>query len=206
MIRLVFLHGRLHGRCCYTACYEVGVVIRPFIRLVLLYQPNKYTSRKLGFSGENGEVCVKCTQGTYKNIKGDSHCTKCPLAIYSPSLRGNTSSVCRNCPENTGSPTGSQNLINCRCRPGFTATVDGVKDNTSRAPVLDNTSRVPAVYRQPYNRSNPAAQGKTLHAVQQVKPARNLLSLASLALSLPACPILVRPGGQGVADAVQRLS
>jgi hypothetical protein len=79
-----------------------------------------------GFFGDDGATCKQCTEGTYKSQRGSADCTPCAVDTYSTILGATTSDVCEACPTNTASPKGSDQLVDCRCEPGFTADENGV--------------------------------------------------------------------------------
>ena len=91
-----------------------------------------------GFTGPNGETCVHCPLGSFKNQSGDLPCTPCEAATFQNKTG---SSLCLDCAQHTwsfanastctrcgGENSGGFNLRNwseCECLPGYDAIING---------------------------------------------------------------------------------
>jgi len=74
---------------------------------------------KVGFTGQNGALCVSCVAGKFQNSNGDVKCTDCIAGKYS-SVVGATSDVCTLCLENSVSAIASDDITDCKCKVGWT--------------------------------------------------------------------------------------
>ena len=82
---------------------------------------NKFNcSCNAGFAGADGSVCQACQAGTYKARTGDVECTPCIQGKYSPDTAAVDIETCRDCPQYSYSPTGSESDRNCTCNAGYT--------------------------------------------------------------------------------------
>ena len=72
-----------------------------------------------GYTGSAG-ACTPCAPGTFKGSRGPANCTLCNAGTYSNATGQVNISTCKNCPENTFSDPGSDDLMDCFCSPGFT--------------------------------------------------------------------------------------
>ena len=68
-----------------------------------------------GYTGSDGGTCVACAMGTYKLVRGSSNCTACEAGKYK-NVTG--TGECAACPPLATSPSGSDELNDCRCLPG----------------------------------------------------------------------------------------
>ena len=72
-----------------------------------------------GFHGPNGENCVKCEAGKYKPVIGSITCTDCMRGKYSTTIGQVAEKTCIQCPLNSDSVLGTNELRNCNCNEGF---------------------------------------------------------------------------------------
>jgi hypothetical protein len=99
-----------------------------------------------GMYKSDSDICVSCPIGTYRTSTGPDVCTECPAGTYSITLGATTaatcvacavdtysatmgatnSDMCLACPANTFSPSGSDELMDCKCLAGFTGS-DGTE-------------------------------------------------------------------------------
>ena len=88
-----------------------------------------------GHTGSDGQACVACGLGTYKQVNGTSACLRCAPGKYSHvegaqsdvcqkcpanSFSSSNSSVCLSCPANSISSILSALLTDCKCGLGYT--------------------------------------------------------------------------------------
>jgi hypothetical protein len=100
------------------------------------------------FSAVNGSAtCIGCEAGKYSSESGASACRKCPAGKYNPDTLGNNNSSkcvdcaagtysnasgiadaasCLQCPDNSGSPSGSTLVDKCVCNEGYQGPNGGV--------------------------------------------------------------------------------
>jgi hypothetical protein len=100
------------------------------------------------FSAVNGSAtCIGCEAGKYSSEAGASACRKCPAGKYNPDTSGNNNSSkcvdcaagtysnasgiadaasCLQCPDNSGSPSGSTLVDKCVCNEGYQGPNGGV--------------------------------------------------------------------------------
>ena len=69
----------------------------------------------IGTTGPDGGSCVDCMSGKYKDIIGSSSCVNCEMGKYS-----NMFNTCEQCPLNTMSIEGSNDITKCICNIGTT--------------------------------------------------------------------------------------
>lgn len=75
-----------------------------------------YTSSVIGL---DGEACIACSAGLYKNYTGHAACTKCPKDTYNDVEGSKSISSCIYCFANSISSEGSSSVEQCRCVGGF---------------------------------------------------------------------------------------
>ena len=73
----------------------------------------------LGFYQSNETSCIICPAGTYSSMTSTAACSLCGEGKYSSILGAYYETACNACPENSNSITGSVDLLNCSCNPGF---------------------------------------------------------------------------------------
>ena len=90
-----------------------------------------------GFTGPNGGFCSPCDAATYKDVVGDSNCTKCATGKYSTTTASVSDTCmgcaaglylmstgkkysCERCPDNSISPGNSSARTDCLCNSGYT--------------------------------------------------------------------------------------
>ena len=72
-----------------------------------------------GFTGQGGSLCSSCAPGKFKPTYGSEPCTNCSSGSYSEVVAAVTKDVCRACPLNSYSESGSS-IKGCRCNVGYT--------------------------------------------------------------------------------------
>ena len=122
-----------HTAPCFT-CFE-GKYLVEITRSRYTYQNSEY---QYYLHSE----CQDCVPGKYKSIPGSSSCVSCELGKYSPTSGATANSncsfceegkysdtvdasVCKVCPLRKISPAGSDNVIDCLCDTGYTASDGG---------------------------------------------------------------------------------
>ena len=68
-----------------------------------------------GFTGPDGGPCPMCVAGKFKPSIGTDACTNCSIDTYSTIVGASSQDVCENCPSQTQSPLGSDQLTDCIC-------------------------------------------------------------------------------------------
>ena len=86
-----------------------------------------------GFTGADGATCQSCVAGKFKPTNGSALCTDCPLDTYSPDTALVLQTQCRNCLGNAQAPPGSDSYDDCKCKVGYTASVQPGADGTACA-------------------------------------------------------------------------
>ena len=69
-----------------------------------------------GYTGGDGQECVACRAGAFKDTIGSAPCSMCPSGKYQ-NLSG--SCECKTCPDNAKSPAGSTSGVQCSCKAGY---------------------------------------------------------------------------------------
>ena len=71
-----------------------------------------------GATGQDGDTCVECELGKYKDLSGSSECTLCTKDTYASSTG---MSICTSCPLNSESVVivGSSTSEDCMCNSGY---------------------------------------------------------------------------------------
>ena len=69
-----------------------------------------------GSSGLDGDACVPCVAGKYKDVTGSTTCSDCGAGKYSVGVGATSESTCLACPMNLGSLKGS---YVCSCNAGW---------------------------------------------------------------------------------------
>ena len=75
---------------------------------------------KMGYTGENGQICRMCAKGTYKDVEGAGACSECPPGKFSAEMAQVSDTACMACPPNSQSTGGSTAAVNCTCNRGYT--------------------------------------------------------------------------------------
>ena len=76
---------------------------------------------KAGYtSPANGQTCVACSAGKFKESQGTALCDTCEAGTFSQTEAAASPDTCLQCPENSLSPIGSSGPQECRCPAGFT--------------------------------------------------------------------------------------
>jgi len=70
-----------------------------------------------GYTGPLGGPCASCALGKYKQFSGPDICALCTAGTYSDK---HASTACYDCPNNTISLQGQENIMNCSCIAGYT--------------------------------------------------------------------------------------
>ena len=70
-----------------------------------------------GYTGPLGGPCASCALGKYKQFSGPDICALCTAGTYSDK---HASTACYDCPNNTISLQGQENIKNCSCIAGYT--------------------------------------------------------------------------------------
>jgi len=73
-----------------------------------------------GYSGLDGQACIACVPGKYKQASGPSDCLLCGAGKYSTGSGADDESLCLGCPFGSSSVEGSSVLENCACNAGYT--------------------------------------------------------------------------------------
>ena len=73
------------------------------------------------FSG----ACRACMPGRYKEVNGSSSCVECAAGKYSNTTAATNASTCRDCPSYSHSTSGSDNVTDCLCNPGYSGANGG---------------------------------------------------------------------------------
>ena len=68
-----------------------------------------------GYTGQDGQVCQACAEGSYKQITGPSDCDACAAGTYASTP---AATICVNCPPRTHSPPSSISATSCLCIEG----------------------------------------------------------------------------------------
>jgi hypothetical protein len=79
-----------------------------------------------GYTGRDGETCVFCVPGKFKQLFGSMACSDCPRDTFSPANAREFESDCEQCFPNAEAPPGSDSRDDCRCSAGWTSRVAGV--------------------------------------------------------------------------------
>jgi len=78
-----------------------------------------------GTTGPDGEPCVTCEAGKYKDKIGNSSCIDCIAGKYLSSRGAKIETMCIQCPQMSNSTRGSITIKNCVCDQGFTGPDQG---------------------------------------------------------------------------------
>lgn len=73
-------------------------------------------------AGLDGEMCVECSAGKFKDKIGHAVCDNCPENTYRPYLAGKGYYDCAACFPDSRAPAGSTSLENCECILGYERT------------------------------------------------------------------------------------
>lgn len=79
-----------------------------------------------GYSGKDGETCVHCLPGKFKETHGSARCDDCVPDTYSTQFAREFNSDCLDCPMFTQAPESSDSKDDCKCWVGHTSSVPGV--------------------------------------------------------------------------------
>ena len=82
-----------------------------------------------GYTGPNGVDCTPCGAGTYKLDYGPFACENCVTGKYSTAIAATSHESCEGCPPRTNSDAGSDEITDCICNVGYTASSNGVECN-----------------------------------------------------------------------------
>jgi hypothetical protein len=69
--------------------------------------------------------CTDCTAGKYNNDTGLSACQLCPAGKYSTTLGASSETTCVPCAKDSNSTSGSVNITECLCNPGYSGNDGG---------------------------------------------------------------------------------
>ncbi|KAJ1481214.1 hypothetical protein T484DRAFT_1899763 [Baffinella frigidus] len=78
-----------------------------------------------GFTGANGVACIACPAGSYKDTTGTGVCTLCAENKYSTVAASADPTTCLSCPTFTFAMEGSNELTDCTCLAGYSASNAG---------------------------------------------------------------------------------
>jgi hypothetical protein len=78
-----------------------------------------------GYTGKDGQTCVHCLPGKFKEDYGSAVCSDCPVDTYSTQFAAEFQSDCQDCAAKTEAPRGSDSRDDCKCHVGYTSTVAG---------------------------------------------------------------------------------
>ena len=68
-----------------------------------------------GYSGPDGEACVGCPAGTFKNVTGSSKCSHCPEGTYSEHPAQSSPETCKVCSAPLPSDRSVELVLLCAC-------------------------------------------------------------------------------------------
>lgn len=74
----------------------------------------------MGWEGMDGEACVACAAGKYKDTVGNATCTDCDAGTYSEADRATSPTTCLACHANSYSGIGTDLKTGCTCNAGYT--------------------------------------------------------------------------------------
>ena len=81
---------------------------------------------KLGnYAGGDGMECTPCQPGKYKPVIGAGICTPCPTGTWSDKYEASSVNTCLSCGADSVSVEASDEIKDCKCRPGFTGSNGG---------------------------------------------------------------------------------
>lgn len=78
-----------------------------------------------GYTGKDGQTCVHCMPGTFKEDHGSTGCSDCPIDTYSTLFAAEFQTDCQDCAANSEAPRKSDSRDDCKCHVGYTSTVAG---------------------------------------------------------------------------------
>jgi hypothetical protein len=73
-------------------------------------------------AGYDGEACVACKAGKFKEVPGHAACKDCKADTYVSTEASYSSTQCQQCFEYSRSPAGSTSVESCQCLGGFERT------------------------------------------------------------------------------------
>ncbi|KAJ1464568.1 hypothetical protein T484DRAFT_1649408 [Baffinella frigidus] len=72
-----------------------------------------------GYTGTDGATCSACVAGRYKPSTGDASCSLCVENTYSTTTAAVDDLTCTSCPSNSLTVEGSNEVVDCVCKPGW---------------------------------------------------------------------------------------
>ena len=91
----------------------------------------------LGYTGNNGDTCLPCSAGQYKDVNGSAPCTDCRANTYSVHTAAISNTTCLPCPPNSQSEPGAPC---CLCDPGYTGDLNVTTVSSRRLLSINDTN------------------------------------------------------------------
>lgn len=78
-----------------------------------------YCKCNMGWLGMDGEACVACAAGKYKDTAGNASCTDCSAGTYSEEASATSPATCLACHANSYSEIATSLKTGCTCNAGY---------------------------------------------------------------------------------------